>query len=89
VGEPDAVASAEIRHPQGTSRTRMFHHPDRLKSSYDAVIVGGGGVDWQQHTTWHGIMAHNIAVLKEVTSAMAILDATPRLFAPTILRQKV
>jgi sarcosine oxidase subunit beta len=44
---------------------RMFHHPDRLKSSYDAVIVGGGG---------HGLAAayylardygmHDIAVLE-------------------------
>lgn len=49
------------KHPE----PRMFHHPDRLKSSYDAVIVGGGG---------HGLAAayylardhgmHNVAVLE-------------------------
>ena len=44
---------------------RMFHHPDHLKSSYDAVIIGGGG---------HGLAAayylardygmHHVAVLE-------------------------
>jgi len=84
------LASAEICPSKEHPEPRMFHHPDRLKSSYDAVIVGGGG---------HGLaaayyLARDYACTtspcwKEVTSAVAILDATPRLFAPTILRQKV
>jgi sarcosine oxidase subunit beta len=50
------------QHPE----PRMFRQPDRLKSSYDAVIIGGGG---------HGLAAayylardhgmHNVAVLEK------------------------
>ncbi|MBW4473609.1 MAG: FAD-dependent oxidoreductase [Stenomitos rutilans HA7619-LM2] len=50
------------KHPE----PRMFRQPDRLKSSYDAVIIGGGG---------HGLAAayylardhgiHNVAVLEK------------------------
>jgi len=45
-------------------------------------------MDWQSILPGTGLW-HAQHRRQEVTSAVAILDATPRLFAPTILRQKV